>query len=167
MNEGDLNNPPFLEKSDNMGSRNHSYFQMKLGARLLALDKFAVMSELSLDISNLDKKAQFNLKESAQEVRADLCLYPTQKINRLHDIIRMSEMPLSAIEIVSPRQGVFEITEKFKIFFELGVKSCWLVEPITGVITVFSSPDKARTFATGEVNDEILDIRLPIQDIFD
>ena len=87
--------------------------------------------------------------------------------NRLQDIIRMWEMPLLAIEIVSPKQSVFDITEKFKIFFELGVKSCWLVEPITGIITVFSSPDRAKTFTTGEVGDEVLDIRLPIGDIFD
>jgi len=167
MIENNLNNAPSLEESPNMGSRNHSYFQMKLGACLLALDKYTVMSELSLDISKLEKKARFNLKESAQELRADLCLYPKQKINRLQDIIRMSEMPLLAIEIVSPKQSVFDITEKFKIFFELGVKSCWLVEPITGIITVFSSPDKAKTFTTGEVGDEVLDIRLPIQDIFD
>ena len=48
-NESDLNNAPFLEESHHKSSRNHSYFQMKLGARLLALDKFTVMSELSLN----------------------------------------------------------------------------------------------------------------------
>ena len=78
----------------------------------------------------------------------------------------MTDMPLLAIEIISPTQGTLELMNKFDIYFEGGIKSCWLVEPLPGSVIVLSSPDKAQTFISGEVIDEIVDIRVPIDELF-
>lgn len=47
----------------------------------------------------------------------EVCLYPKQPMNPLQDILKMEEMPLLAVEIISPRQGLYEITEKFRLYF--------------------------------------------------
>ena len=78
----------------------------------------------------------------------------------------MSEMPLLAIEILSPSQGTQEIIDKFGIYFQSGIKSCWLVEPVTNAVIVFSSYEEGKTFTDGEIIDEVLDIRIPIKDVF-
>jgi Uma2 family endonuclease len=78
----------------------------------------------------------------------------------------MKEMPLLAIEIVSPKQGMYEIAEKVRLYFELGVQSCWVVEPILQTVTVYASVDQWETFARGDVVDEKLGIRLSIGEIF-
>ena len=78
----------------------------------------------------------------------------------------MKEMPLLAVEIVSPKQGMYEIAEKVLLYFELGVRSCWVVEPIIQAITVYASIGQWETFTRGDVVDEKLGIRLPIDEIF-
>ena len=77
-------------------------------------------------------------------------------------------MPLLAIEVVSPQQGIDEILAKFDAYFALGIKSCWLVVPSLEVLDVYSQPDQHHTFDLGdtEVVDKVLDIRLPVQEIF-
>jgi Uma2 family endonuclease len=114
------------EESFDMGSWNHALVQSRLN-RLLPDDKFTLVTKLSLDISAIDL-SQFNLKVRG-ELKPDICLYPPTRrgLSRLTDILKMSEMPLLAIEILFPTQGMYEIKEKFKVYFALGIKSCWLV----------------------------------------
>ncbi|MEZ4737110.1 MAG: Uma2 family endonuclease [Caldilineaceae bacterium] len=88
-------------------------------------------------------------------------------MNLLDDILRMSEMPLLAIEVLSPKQGGYDILEKFKLYFTLGVQSCWLVIPNTRTVVVYSTPDSFATFGTGEVIDESLGIQIPVEEIFE
>lgn len=146
------------EKVIDMGSRNHSYLQMKLGALLLGLEQYMVLSEISLDSSSLEG--------NTKEMRPDLALFPPLTIDFLQDEIRMQTMPLLVIEILSPRQSIDEILEKFRAYFKLGVQSCWLVLPPLKSVSVFSSPNQEQTFSQGELVDNALNIRLAVESIF-
>lgn len=75
-------------------------------------------------------------------------------------------MPLLIIEILSPRQSIDEILEKFRVYFKLGVKSCWLVLPPLQSVSVFSASNKEQTFSQGDVVDNVLNIRLAVEKIF-
>lgn len=72
------------------------------------------------------------------------------------------------IEILSPKQGIDDILAKFQVYFALGVKSCWLVAPEIEVVTIYSSINNFTNFAKAdaELIDEILNIQLPIENIF-
>jgi Uma2 family endonuclease len=146
------------EDITDMGSLNHSYLQIKLGALLLGLEKYLVLSEISLDTRMLESPSK--------EIRPDLALFPKQSINFLQDEIRMQTAPLLSIEILSPRQSIDEILEKFRLYFQLGVQSCWLVLPPLQAVSVFSSANKEQTFTHGELVDTVLDIRLEMEKIF-
>jgi len=148
----------FGEDVIDMGSRNHSYLQIKLGALLLDFEQYMVLSEISLDCSALEV--------NSKEMRPDLALYPKQTIDFLQDEIRMQTMPLLIIEILSPRQSIDEILEKFRAYFKLGVQSCWLVLPPLQSISIFSSANKEKTFSQGELIDDVLDIRLMLEKVF-
>ena len=84
------------------------------------------------------------------------------------DILKVSQMPDLTIEVLSPKQLISDLVKKIKVYFALGVKSCWLVMPSIEVINVYSQTGK-RTFGidSHEMIDEVMDIRLPIQKIFD
>ncbi len=159
------------EESQYMGSFNHSLVQAQLSALLLFQEsRFSVFIELSLDASKIDL-SQFDLK-AKEELKPDICLYPrTEKNTKIkkRDIIKMSDMPLLAIEVVSPRQSVDEIIAKFEAYFTLGIKSCWLIIPTLEAVDVYSQFEQHKIFEMNdtEVIDENLDIRLPIQKIFD
>ncbi len=91
-----------------LGSLNHSYLQIKLGALLLGLEKYMVLSEISLDTSALN--------DNTKEIRPDLALFPLQPINFLQDEIRMQAALLLIIEILSPCQTIDKILEKFRLY---------------------------------------------------
>jgi Uma2 family endonuclease len=151
-----------------MGSLNHSLAQAQITGSLINDKRFTVMIELSLDASQMDL-SQFDLKVK-EELKPDICLYPnTVWFSESTDILKMSDMPLLIIEILSPKQGIDDILAKFKAYFALGVKSCWLVTPALRTITIYSQINNFRSYdihRDTELVDELLDIRLPLQKIF-
>ncbi len=138
-----------------VGSRNHSYLQTVLAAELFNLNQFVVYTELSLDINT-------------KEYKPDIALYPFEtKIEDFQeDILRMIDMPLGVIEILSPRQFMESILDKFKLYFTAGVQSCWLVIPNLRLISIYSNIKTYQMFYEGEIVDETLNIRLPLNRIF-
>ncbi len=136
-----------------MGSYNHSIVQVNLAVVLKQLKKYDVLAELSIDMQGT-------------EIRPDLCLYPRRGLSRPRDILRMTEMPLLAVEILSPKQGTDDILEKFELYFAAGVTSCWLVDPAQEIISVYKNPAQHVVYSSGELCDEVLDIRVPVTEIF-
>ncbi len=153
-----------IEENQDMGSFNHGYTQLRLGGLLDRLGQFTPVGELSLDISKFDM-SQFELKTKT-ELIPDIALYSKRSLSRPTDIQRMNEYPLVAIEILSLRQGFDEILEKFKVYFALGVRSCWLVTPAINAVSVYSAPAQWTTFIQGEVLDETVGIHISIAELF-
>ncbi|EDN65582.1 hypothetical protein BGP_0428 [Beggiatoa sp. PS] len=83
-------------------------------------------------------------------------------------MLKISEMPLLAIEVISPKQGIDDILAKFDAYFAMDIQSCWLVTPALESITVYSQPDHFNTFDMNdtEVIDNTLEIHFPIHKIF-
>ena len=150
-----------------MGSLNHSIVQARLTGLLFNDERFTPAVELSLDVSQIDL-SQFGLKTKA-ELKPDISLYQGHRqLSNLDDVLSMTEMPLLVIEILSPKQPLDELLAKFKAYFTLGIKSCWLVTPSIRAIAIYSQSKYLKTFSTNdiEVVDEIGDIHLPMQKIF-
>ncbi|MBE9562142.1 MAG: Uma2 family endonuclease [Proteobacteria bacterium] len=133
---------------------NNAFAKAKLIGALLKLEKYSVFTDLTL---NLDNK----------NYTPDISLYPKRDVNlSLPEPIEMLEMPSVAIEVLSHTQTLEEILDQFTVYFGAVVKSCWLVVPIGGAIVVYTSPEEASNFTSGNVIDEQMNISLPIADIF-
>ncbi len=131
----------------------HAYVSGNIIAVLHQCEQYSVFSELTLQ---LDK-----------DYVADVCLYPKRLVNfAAGDIIKMTEMPLMIVEILSPTQGIQEVLDKFAKYFEAGVKSCWLVIPVTQTVSVYSSMEQAQTFTQGDIVDQALNLQVAVQDVF-
>ncbi len=136
-------------------SYHHAYLSSNLIVALSSLKKYSIFSELTLQIDGKD-------------YIPDICLYPKRQIKfSSGDILKMTEMPLLAIEILSPTQGMLEIVDKFRIYFAAGIKSCWLIIPIAQSVIVYSSMEEAKTFTSGDLIDEVISIHLPLVAVFD
>jgi len=151
------------EEFDDMGSYNHSLVQANLAHLFKLHSDYAVFIELSLDVSDLDP-THYPLGD---EVKPDLCLYAKRTLSIPRDILRMTEMPLLAVEILSPRQGTGTILEKFEAYFTLGIQSCWLVDPLTQTVHVYHTATERTTYSTSDVLDPKLDLVIPIGAIFE
>ena len=152
-----------------MPSFKHSRVQTNLTVLLGNEERFETFVELSLDIGDIDL-SRFRIK-AKDELVPDICVYsessPQLDETVDDDLLKVPEMPDLAIEVLSPSQSVSFLVRKIKAFLALGVKSCWLVMPSVEVINIYSSNHK-KTFDLNdsEIVDEIMDIHLPIQNIF-
>ena len=143
------------ERNKPMPSKNHSIIQSNLIVELTIpyRDKFRLLSEVKLNMPPVDTVP-------------DVAIYPLMEFDSLHYETKMEEMPLGAIEIISPSQGDQELVDKISRYFDFGVKSCWLVQPTFRIVTVFSDKTTFKTFIDGELYDPVLDIRLDLNRIF-
>ncbi|AQG80427.1 Uma2 family endonuclease [Spirosoma montaniterrae] len=136
---------------------NHAYVQKNL---LVSLDyryrkTHTILSELNL-----------SMPERPDTV-PDIAIYPKLKIDFLHDVTSMTQMPLTVIEIISPSQAHDEILAKFERYFNAGVQSCWLVMPSFQAISVYSSFGKYRFYSeTDTLTDAATGIELQLSEIF-
>lgn len=96
------------------------------------------------------------------EHKPGISIYPCVEIDKWHDIIKMTELPAAAIEIVSPTQSVQDVVNKIEIYLNTGIRSCWLVQPYPTYVTIFNENRQEKTFADGSVTDDHLSISIPI-----
>jgi Uma2 family endonuclease len=143
------------ERNKPMPSFNHGSVQANLIALLYAFKNFRVVSELSLDLTDWVSVP-------------DLSIYNKRPLDFKNDQIKVKEAPICVIEIISPTQSLNELTEKAEEYFNHGVKSCWLVMlPLTS-ICVFSSPNEYVFYRANQtLIDDILEISLPLKEVFE
>ncbi len=133
-----------------VGSYHQAYVRALLINDLLKLEAYTVFCRLTLAIDQ-------------SELTPDICLYEKQAINlSAMDVLKMYEMPLLVVEILSPKQGIQEVLERFEHYFKAGVQSCWLVIPVAHAVVVYSAMNQAQVFCQTAVVDTVLDIRLPL-----
>jgi Uma2 family endonuclease len=144
-----------IERNKPMPSLNHSLVQSNLIALLYPFKNYRVASELSLELADWPSVP-------------DLSIISKRSIDFNNDQIKLREAPLCVVEIISPSQSLNELTEKAREYFGHGVKSCWLVLlPLTS-ICVFSAPDDYTFYRAHEtLHDPILDISLPLKEVFE
>jgi Uma2 family endonuclease len=158
-----------LEEEKDMPSIKHSLVQTNIAGTLFSDERFTTFIELSLDTTSIDL-SQFGLK-AKDELIPDVCIYlnPPPIDEKLgSDMVRVSQYPDLAIEVLSPSQTINELLKKIEAYFMLEVKSCWLAIPALDEVRVFSQLQSYKTFDMNdtEVIDEVMDIHLPIQKVF-
>lgn len=136
-------------------SRNHGYVQFLISGALHPYRRqYTIASELTLQLGSL-------------QGTPDLCVYPKMEVNFQEDEARMTEPPLLAVEIVSPSQSTQDVVDKITNMLEAGVQSCWLVQPATETVTIFTPGEKPSTVTTGTLTDPATEIEIQIDEIFD
>ncbi len=149
-------------------SKNHSLAVGRISGLLFNDERFTVMPELSLDMTQIEL-SQYGLT-AKDELIPDICLYSGEDDIEFSDFdeLKIKQIPLLAIEVLSPPQAINEIIAKFHAYFALGIKSCWLVTPVTKSITIYSEPGQPKTYDINdnEIIDDVINIRLPTQKIF-
>lgn len=147
-----------LERGKPMPSFNHSIVQANLVFELKSrLQKTHTIT------------SETNLKLDGQKTVPDLTVFTKRTPDMQHDVIWTQELPLTTIEILSPKQDLDSLLEKAQAFLAAGVKSCWIVIPGISTVAVFTGPKAYRSFAHGStevVRDEVLGVEIPLADIF-
>ena len=134
-------------------SYNHSYLSYRIARALDCEDKYNIHVELPLDIDGSD-------------FVPDIALYDRKKVDFMHDKTKTDEPPKMVVEILSPKQSVNEITDKFETYLQSGIKSCWLVIPPTKTIVIFNDITRPHSYTEGKLVDSEMNISFTVDDIF-
>lgn len=140
-----------------MPSYNHSLLQTYLAAVLVANYRhlYHILSQPTLQLGDWESEP-------------DLAIFPKKTINWHLDEIKIKEIPPVIIEIISPKQGGQDIMEKFAKYFQTGVKSCWLINPLEATILIYSPDWKRQVFADNSkpIHDPTLNISINFDEVF-
>jgi len=144
-----------LDRGKPMPSKNHALVQ----------SRFAFALTLHCG-QNYDFPTEISLDTPGKGAVPDVAIYPKMVFDAFNDETKMTDMPLCAIEIISASQYEGDMVKKAARYFQAGVKSYWLVNPIFKLIHVFSSATTCRTFTEGVVTDEVVGVSLDMGPIF-
>jgi Uma2 family endonuclease len=115
---------------EEMPSLNHSYICAQLMRQLLQDNSIQPLPELTLDIDG--------------GLTPDISIFKNEKIQPdfFEDILRVKDLPILAIEVISSSQSIQEIFEKSKVLVNSGVKTVWTIEPYGRSIFVVNKEGK-------------------------
>lgn len=132
----------------------HSAIVINIGGELVKQKEFRAHSELTITIDGDDHQP-------------DISVYKRKKLNFIseEDQVRTEEMPLVAIEIVSPNQTMNDLIKKTNFYLQSGIQSVWIVHPQTHSITV-RTKDSAEIYHKGILKD-VTGVRVDLGIIFE
>ncbi|MCU0354562.1 MAG: Uma2 family endonuclease [Cytophagales bacterium] len=143
------------ERGKPLPSKNHSRIQSNITGLLWNQyrKEYDILTELSLE---------FNGKTYVP----DICVFPPMTYDTMRDEVRVTQPPLTIVEILSPRQSADEVVAKFEIYFNQGVKSCWFIIPATDSIFIFTPGRKIQVFHDEPLTDPATGISIDLREIF-
>lgn len=110
---------------------------------------------------------ELSLRLQGEKLVPDIALYAQDASDWHENEIEMTLPPLLSIDIVSPSQSIDEMKEKADKFFAAGVRSVWLVLPALAGVMVLHPEEKARFYSDGDIIDDALGIRIPVDEVFE
>ena len=70
------------------------------------------------------------------------------------------------VEILSPKQTLDELIQKAETYFEAGVQSCWIVQPVLETIVVLLPGGKPLYHIAGDVTDPVTGVTVQVEEVF-
>lgn len=142
------------ERGKPMPSKNHAIVQTRL---LVSLSKFIDIVAIS----------EVSLKMPIGEKVPDIGIFSHLELTPGKDEVRVADIPLGIVEILSPTQNLTDLIIKSHSYFEHGIKSYWLALPDLKTIYVFSAPNEYEVYSkTDKLVDGQLNIELDLGEIF-
>jgi Uma2 family endonuclease len=145
-----------IERGKPMPSKNHNRLQMMLGFILMSkyFEKFDILTEADLELST-------------GWTVPDVVIYPKLEYDWIHDEIKMTDVPITTIEILSPKQALVDLIIKAKEkYLKAGVKSSWVVVPPLKQVTIFYPDDSYETFNVGIIKDKSTGVEIEMEQLF-
>ena len=110
---------------------------------------------------------ELEMKLNGKPVKPDVSVYPNLVEDWDTDVVFITEPPIIAVEVLSPKQAMTDITDKINtVYFPAGVQSVWIVVPLLQTVTIRTPDGKKITFSEGIIKDPVTNIEMPFEQIF-
>ena len=153
----ETNSVEFFEEyhSEDIMSVNHSKLIHRLSVALDRYeDAYDILPELELELST-------------GKCKPDIAIYQNLPIDWLNDVIYYNQPPIVAIEILSPKQALTDLTDKaYKQYFPAGVQVVWLIIPTIRIVQVLLPNGSIQTWSSGLMKDPITGMEMDLGYLF-
>lgn len=103
------------------------------------------------------------LELSTGKCKPDVAIYENLSTDWFNDLIFYNKPPITAVEVLSPKQGVTDLTDKaFKIYFPAGVKTVWLVVPTLHICQILLPDGRQLTWSSSILKDPVTQMELDV-----
>jgi len=136
-------------------SLNHSRIINRIGVALDRYDdEFDVFPELELELTT-------------GKCKPDVAIYENLPADWFNDILFYNQAPIIAVEVLSPKQAVTDLTDKaYKQYFPAGVQVVWLIIPTLRIIQALLPNGSIQTWSSGIMRDPITGMELDLGYLF-
>ena len=143
-------------QTEDIMSLNHSRI---INRFCIALDKYD---------STFDTFPELELELSTGKCKPDVSIYPNLPVDWFNDTIFFTDSPLVAIEILSPKQALSDLTDKaFKQYFPAGVKVVWIIIPVFRLVQILLPSGESQNLSSHEImKDPVTGIEIDLKTIF-
>lgn len=152
-----MNNSSDNKEQDMSPSNYRSMIMGMIVHEIMKNEKFRAKPELSVIIDG-------------DEHIPDISVYKREKANygKKKDTPKVEELPLLAIEILSPSQTIDHFYDKAEIYLKAGVRSVWIVQPMAHTITVMTDiTESGVRFVHQGILEDVTGIRADLGIIFE
>ncbi|NBB21630.1 Uma2 family endonuclease [Runella sp. CRIBMP] len=149
-----METPALKFETEDVVSYNHAKITNRLAKMLSIYDEqYDILPELEFDLSH-------------GRAKPDVAICHRNKVSWLRDIIRPTQPPLLAIEILSPRQALSDLTDKsLDIYFPSGVDTVWVIIAQFKQITIMTLTGH-ENISTGIIHNATTGISLDVGTLF-
>lgn len=153
----ETNPAEFFEEyqSEDIRSLNHSRIINRISVALSRYDdEYDVFPELELELST-------------GKCKPDVSVYKNLPADWFNDILFYNQAPIVAVEVLSPKQAVTDLTDKaFKQYFPAGVQSVWLIIPTIRIAQTLLPDGSMQTWASGILRDSVTGMEVDLAYLF-
>lgn len=142
-------------QSEDIMSVNHARLAYNLVKVLIPYEQqYDIMPELEFELS-------------VDRAKPDISVCHKIPVDWIRDTVRWKEPPVTAIEILSPRQAYNDLTDKvYDNYFPSGVQSAWIILPSVKTVQLFLPGESVKHFTEGTFQDPATGIELSLAAIF-
>ncbi|GAB2573372.1 Uma2 family endonuclease [Spirosoma areae] len=138
---------------------------------IMSLNHSRVIHRVSVAISRYDDKydvfPELELELTTGKCKPDISIYENLPADWFNDIVFYNQPPIVAVEILSPKQALTDLTDKaYKQYFPAGVQVVWLIIPTTRILQTLLPDGSIQTWVSGLMKDPITGMEMDLGYLF-
>ena len=147
------------------------FFEEYHSEDIMSLNHSRIINRVSVAISRYDNKydvfPELELELTTGKCKPDISIYENLPADWFNDIIFYNQAPIVAVEILSPKQALTDLTDKaFKQYFPAGVQVVWLIIPTTRILQALLPDGSIQTWSNGVMKDPVTGMELDLGYLF-
>ncbi len=138
---------------------------------IMSLNHSRIINRISVAMSRYDDTydvfPELELELTTGKCKPDVSIYQNLPADWFNDIMFYNQAPIVAVEVLSPKQAVTDLTDKaLKQYFPAGVQVVWIVVPTLRIVQTLLPDGSMQTWSSGIMRDPVTGMEMDLGYLF-